>query len=55
MRVAAAERLADGDPFEVVDSLLAALADPEPEVVAAAVRSLEDVYAEAPNPRIREP
>lgn len=53
VRVAAAERLGDGDPFEVVDSLLEALADPEPEVVAAAVRSLEDVYAEAPDPRIR--
>jgi hypothetical protein len=53
VRVAAAERLGEGNPFEVRDSLIEALGDPEPEVVAAAVRSLEDVYADAPDPRIR--
>jgi hypothetical protein len=54
VRSAAAERLAEGNPFAVTDSLLAALEDDDPRVAAAAVSALEDVYAEAPNPRIRE-
>jgi hypothetical protein len=54
VRIAAAEALAEGDPFAVMDALLGALEDPEPEVIAAAVRALEDVYEEAPSPRIRE-
>ena len=54
VRVAAAEALADGDPFAAADPLLAALADPAPEVVVAAVQALEDLYDEAPDPRIRE-
>lgn len=54
VRMAAAERLAEGDPFAVSDTLLEALDDADPEVVASAVRGLEDVYAEAPDPRIRE-
>jgi hypothetical protein len=54
VRAAAAETLAEGDAFEVMEKLLAALGDPDPSVVAAVVRGLEDVYDEAPNPRIRE-
>jgi hypothetical protein len=54
VRAAAAETLAAGDAFEVMESLLAALGDSDPSVVAAVVRGLEDVYDEAPNPRIRE-
>jgi hypothetical protein len=54
VRAAAAETLAEGDAFEVMENLLAALGDPDPGVVAAVVRGLEDVYDEAPNPRIRE-
>jgi len=54
VRVAAAETLADGEAFEVMDGLLGALGDPDPGVVAAVVRGLEDVYGDAPSPRIRE-
>ena len=54
LRIAAAEALAEGDAFAVMEGLLAGLEDPDPAVVAAVVRGLEDVYAEAPNPRIRE-
>jgi hypothetical protein len=54
VRSAAAEALAEGDPFAVMGPLLAALEDPAPEVVAASVRALENVYDEAPSPRIRE-
>jgi len=54
VRVAAAERLAEGDPFAATPPLLAALADPDPAVVEAAVLALEDVYDAAPDPRIRE-
>jgi hypothetical protein len=54
VRAAAAERLAEGNPFAVTDPLLGALEDLDPQVVAHAVSSLEDVYAEAPDPRIRE-
>jgi len=54
VRAAAAERLAEGNPFAVTESLLGALEDLDPEVVAQAVSGLEDVYAEAPDPRIRE-
>ena len=54
VRIAAAEALAEGDAFQVMEPLLGALGDPDPSVVAAAVRGLEDVYADAPNPRIRE-
>ena len=54
VRVAAAETLADGEAFEVMDGLLAALGDSDPGVVAAVVRGLEDVYGDAPSPRIRE-
>lgn len=54
VRAAAAERLAEGDPFDATDGLLGALADTDPVVVEAAVRALEDVYDDAPDPRIRE-
>jgi hypothetical protein len=54
VRSAAAEVLSEGDAFEVMESLLGALGDADPGVVAAAVLGLEDVYADAPNPRIRE-
>jgi HEAT repeat protein len=54
VRQAAAESLAEGNAFEVTPPLLGALADPDPGVVAAAVRGLEDVYDEAPDPRIRQ-
>lgn len=54
VRIAAAESLAEGDAFQVMEPLLAALGDPDPSVVAAVVRGLEDVYSDAPNPRIRE-
>jgi hypothetical protein len=54
VRAAAAETLAQGDAFEVMESLLAALGDPDPSVLAAVVQGLEDVYDDAPNPRIRE-
>lgn len=54
VRAAAAEVVAEGDPFAATPDLLAALADPDPAVVAAAVGALEDVYDEAPDPRIRE-
>ena len=54
VRAAAAEQLAEGDPFDATASLLGALADADPAVVEAAVRALEDVYDEAPDPRIRE-
>jgi hypothetical protein len=54
VRIAAAQALAEGNAFLVTDVLLAALDDPAPELVAASVRALEDVYAEAPNPRVRE-
>jgi hypothetical protein len=54
VRIAAAETLADGDAFEVMEGLLAALRDPDPGVVAAVVRGLEDVYGDAPSPHIRE-
>jgi hypothetical protein len=54
VRAAAAELLGEADAFAATPGLLAALADPEPAVVESAVRALEDVYDEAPDPRIRE-
>jgi hypothetical protein len=54
LRAAAAEQLAQGDAFEVKAGLLAGLSDPDPRVLAAVVRGLEDVYDEAPDPQIRE-
>lgn len=54
VRSAAAERLAEGNPFHVREPLLEALGDPDPAVVASAIGALEEVYAEVPDPRIRE-
>jgi hypothetical protein len=53
VRVAAAEALADGSPFAATEPLLGALGDRDPRVVAGVVDALEDVYDEAPDPRIR--
>jgi hypothetical protein len=39
--------------FLAVDALLAALGDPDPSVVAAAVRALEEIHDVLPDPRIR--
>jgi hypothetical protein len=41
------------DAFRAADALMAALADPDPDVVASAVRALEDVHDVLPDPRIR--
>jgi hypothetical protein len=54
VRAAAADLLAESEPFAATEPLLAALGDRDPAVVLAAVRSLEDVYDAVPNPRIRE-
>lgn len=57
VRAAAAASLAEvefgEDAFRAADGLVAALDDPDPAVVAAAVGALEDVYDVLPHPRIR--
>jgi hypothetical protein len=57
VRASAAASLADAeagaDAFEAAAALLAALEDPAPEVVTAAVEALEDIHDVMPDPRIR--